>query len=409
MSRVLVLEPIGGISGDLCLAALLHLGDRTGQGAALRKALADALGHLAEAAGAQGIDLRAVRLVETLVEVSGIVSLHVDVRVPAEVQEREPHHRPFRVIRDLLGRAHLPEGARARALATFQRLAEAEGRVHGMAPDEVEFHEVGGVDSIVDLTGTALLLDALGVDTVYALPPPSGGGVIQSAHGVIPVPPPATLEVMRGRMMRPSGPGERTTPTGAAIVAALTQHAEALPQMELQGTGYGAGTRRWPDAPNVLRATLGTLAPGAQTGVLELSANLDDLSPQLVSAALQALLSAGALDAWVVPVVMKKGRPGHLLSALCTEDERAVIESVFFRETSTLGVRARRVSRTVLERKFVAVDTAYGAVRIKLGLREGAVLNAAPEFDDCAHAAEVHGVAVREVQAAALAAYRAPK
>jgi uncharacterized protein (DUF111 family) len=216
------------------------------------------------------------------------------------------------------------------------------------------------------------------------------------------------LEVMRGRPLRPSGPGERTTPTGAALLAAWTEPAEALPEMAVQGVGYGAGTRRWDDAPNLLRAVLGAGVrgqPGGGAGWV-LEANLDDLSPQLVAAALEAVLAAGAADAWIAPVTMKKGRPGHLLGAVVPEAARAAVEEALFRETSTLGIRAHRVERSVLDREVVEIATPYGPVRVKIGRRAGAVVNAAPEFEDCRLRAREHGVGVKEVLAAALAAWR---
>jgi pyridinium-3,5-bisthiocarboxylic acid mononucleotide nickel chelatase len=396
---VLALEPVGGIAGDMMLAALLHLG-------APRAALDDGLLALAEASGA--VDLRGTRVVAEPVEVSGIRALRVDVRVPPEVRDREPHHRPWRAIRDLLGRARLPERARELALLAFTRLAEAEGRVHGVTAEEVEFHEVGAVDAIVDVVGSALLVSALAPARIVCLPPPSGGGTARAAHGPIPIPGPAVLEVMRGRALRPSGPGERTTPTGAALVAAWTESAESLPELSVQAVGYGAGTRRWEDAPNLLRAVLGVAVrgqPGGGAGWV-LEANLDDLSPQLVATALEAVLAAGAADAWIAPVTMKKGRPGHLLGAVVPEAARAAVEEALFRETSTLGVRAHRVERSVLDREVVEVATRYGPVRVKVGRRGGAVLNAAPEFEDCRLRAKEHGVAVKEVLAAAIAAWR---
>ncbi len=396
---VLALEPVGGIAGDMMLAALLHLG-------APRVALDDGLLALAEASGA--VDLRGTRVVAEPVEVSGIRALRVEVRVPPEVRDREPHHRPWRAIRELLGSAGLPERARELALLAFTRLAEAEGRVHGVPPDQVEFHEVGAVDSIVDVVGSALLVAALAPARIVCLPPPSGGGTARAAHGPIPIPGPAVLEVMRGRALRPSGPGERTTPTGAALVAAWTESADSLPELSVQAVGYGAGTRRWEDAPNLLRAVLGATVrgqPGGGAGWV-LEANLDDLSPQLVAAALEAVLAAGAADAWIAPVTMKKGRPGHLLGAVVPEAARAAVEEALFQETSTLGVRAHRVERTVLDREVVEVATRYGPVRVKLGRRGGAVVNAAPEFEDCRVRAKEHGVAVKEVLAAALAAWR---
>ena len=396
---VLALEPVGGIAGDMMLAALLHLG-------APRSALDESVAALADASGA--LDLRGTRVTAEPVEVSGIQALHVEVRVPPEVLHREPHHRPWRAIRELLGRARLPDRARELALLAFTRLAEAEGRVHGVPADEVEFHEVGAVDSIVDVVGSAALVAALAPARIVSLPPPSGGGTARAAHGPVPIPGPAVLEVMRGRALRPSGPGERTTPTGAALLAAWTETAESLPEMSVQAVGYGAGSRRWEDAPNLLRAVLGAAVGGQprEGAGWVLEANLDDLSPQLVAAALEAVLAAGAADAWIAPVTMKKGRPGHLLGAVVPEAARSAVEEALFRETSTLGIRAYRVERSVLDRELVEVATPYGPVRVKLGRRAGAVINAAPEFEDCRLRAREHGVGVKEVLAAALAAWR---
>ncbi len=398
--RVLVLEPIGGIAGDMLLAALLAAG-------APRAALDAGLQALSAASSADEIDLRSVRVVEEQVFVNGIGALHVDVVVPEEALAAAPHHRSWRSIRALLAKADLPAGARALAVSAFQRLAEAEGRVHGVAAEDVEFHEVGALDSVVDIVGGALLLHALAPDRVYCLSPPSGGGIARSAHGQIPLPAPATLEVLRGRSLRPSGPGERTTPTGAALVAAWTEHADAAPELALASIGYGAGTKRWDDAPNLLRALVGTRpARGAHEALVQLECNLDDLSPQLLAVALEAALHAGALDAWIAPVTMKKGRPGHLFGALVPASKRAAVEAALFRETSTLGLRAHAVERSVLERELVEVQTVYGPLRVKLGRRAGELLNAAPEFEDCRSAASLHGVAVKEVVAAALAAFR---
>jgi uncharacterized protein (TIGR00299 family) protein len=382
-----VLDPVGGIAGDMLLAALLHAG-------APRAALDDGLRRL-------GLP---ITLEVSEAEVSGIRSLHVEVRAPHE----DHHHRPWSEIRDLIARAGLPPRAAQLAQDAFALLARAEGRVHGVPPEEVEFHEVGALDSIADVVGAALLVDALGPERMFGLPPPSGGGTALSAHGVIPVPAPAVVEVLRGRPMRPSGPGERTTPTGAAMLAAWTLPADALPELAVESAGYGAGTRRWPDAPNLLRVLVGkqvAAAKGEAAWVLEV--NLDDLSPQLLAVALEAALVAGAADAWVAPLTMKKGRPGHLLGALVSDAARPAVEASLFRETSTLGLRASRVERSVLERELVEVQTPYGAVRVKVGRLGDRALNVAPEFEDCKAAAERAGVPVKEVVAAALAAFSA--
>jgi uncharacterized protein (TIGR00299 family) protein len=383
--RTLALEPIGGIAGDMLIAALLHAG-------APRAALDEGVRKLA---------LPGVSLETSEVEVAGIRALHVEVRGANEAHA----HRPYRHIRDLIGKAPLPRRAAQLAQDAFAALAEAEGKIHGVAPDEVEFHEVGAVDSIVDVVGAALLIDALAPERIVALPPPSGGGTVESAHGTIPLPAPATLEVLRGRSLRPSGPGERTTPTGAAMLAAWTIAVDALPELVIGSIGYGAGTRRWDDAPNLLRAVIGEeRARGEALWVLE--TNLDDLSPQLLAVALEAALAAGAVDAWIAPLIMKKGRPGHLLGALASDSARAAVEAAFFRETSTLGVRATRVERDALDRELVEVRTQYGSVRVKVGRRAGQILNVAPEFEDCRQAAERSGVPVKEVLAAALSAFR---
>lgn len=385
----LCLEPIGGIAGDMLMAALLHLGAR-------REALDEGLARLR---------LPGVALEVKEVEISGIRALHLDVRAPGSGHP----HRSWREIRELIDEAALPRGAADLAQRAFALLARAEGRIHGIAPEQVEFHEVGAIDSIVDVVGAALLVDALAPERILALPPPSGSGTVKSAHGLIPVPAPATLEVLRGRPLRPSGPGERTTPTGAALLAAWTDPVESLPAVAVEAIGYGAGTKRWDDAPNLLRAVLGKPV-GAEKGETAwvLETNLDDLSPQLLAVALEAALAAGALDAWVAPLTMKKGRPGHLLGALCSDECKAAVETSLFRETSTLGIRASRVLRTVLDRELREVATPYGKVRVKVGRFGGALLNAAPEFEDCRRAAQERGVPVKEVMAAALAAFRGP-
>jgi uncharacterized protein (TIGR00299 family) protein len=398
--KVLALDPVGGVAGDMMLAALLHLG-------APRSALDEGLGALAEASGA--VDLRGTRVEAEPVLVNGVRALHVEVRVPPEVRGREPHHRPWRTIRELIDRARLPERARQLALSAFARLAEAESRVHAVAVDQVEFHEVGAVDSIVDIVGSALLVAALDPASIVSLAPPFGGGVARGSHGPLPVPTPAVLELLRGRSMKPSGSGERTTPTGAALVSAWTEPADWLPELAIDAIGYGAGTKRWDDAPNLLRAVLGERVrgqPGGGAGWV-IEANLDDSSPQIVAVALEAVLAAGAADAWIAPVTMKKGRPGHLLGAVVPDSARNAVEAALFRETSTLGVRAHRVERSILQREIVEVATQYGPVRVKIGKRGEAVVNAAPEFEDCRRIAQERGVGVKEIVAAAVAAWRA--
>ncbi len=331
---------------------------------------------------------------------SGIAGTHVEVRPVGS----QPHERAWSSIRSLLENAALPNGARHLALQAFERLAIAEATVHRKPVDDVHFHEVGAVDSIVDMVGAAILIDALGVQRRFAMPPPSGSGTTDSMHGKIPIPAPATLELMKGRRMRPSGPGERTTPTGAALLAALFEEVDAQPELIVDRIGYGLGTREWTDAPNFVRAVIGRTS-SQQEGALIVEANFDDLSPQLLASAQEAVFANGAIDAWITPALMKKGRPGHVLSALCSFGARDAVIRTLLKETTTLGVRVVRVEREVLERSFVAVETKYGTIRVKVGSHAGEAWHALPEFEDCAARSRACGVSVQAVQAAALAAY----
>jgi len=387
MASVLLLDPIGGVAGDMFLAAALDLGvDRAALEGALRT-----------------LRLPAFRLEVTPAEAGGVRGTHVEV----VVEERSPAERHLGEILEVVAASGLSERARAAARAVFERIGRAEARVHGVSLEEVHFHEVGAVDSVVDICGAAAVLDLLGWPQLLSPPPELGQGFVSTAHGRLPVPPPAVLEILRGVPVRPGGPpGEAVTPTGAALLAELARVAEAgeLPALVPERVGYGIGTSRWPDRPNALRLTLGREVGGGDLWVLE--ANLDDCPGQLVGRALEAAIAAGALDAWVAPLTMKKGRPGFLVGALARRERRDEVAGVLLAETTTLGVRYHPVSRIELDRELVPVDTPYGRVRVKVARRGGAVVGAHPEYDDCLLRAGEHGVAVREVLAAALAAFR---
>jgi uncharacterized protein (TIGR00299 family) protein len=392
MGALLVLEPVGGIAGDMFLAAALDLGvDRARLEAALRT-----------------LDLPGWRLEVTRRSVSGISATHVDVVVEGE----QPHGRGLAEILRLVDGSGLPPRARAAARALFERIGRAEAKVHGVPVEEIHFHEVGAVDSIVDLCGAAVVMDLLGWPRVLSAPPELGRGVARTAHGHIPIPGPAVLELLAGKPVRPGGPyGETVTPTGAALLAELAEIGP-LPTLVPGRVGYGAGTRDWPDRPNVLRMTLAEALPSsrpatAPDALVVLEANLDDCPGQLVARAIEAALEAGALDAWAAPLTMKKGRPGLLLGALCEEARRGAVTAALFAETPTLGVRRHAVERDALDRELVPVETAYGEVRVKVARLEGRTLGAHPEYDDCLARAKERGVPVREVMAAALAAWRA--
>jgi uncharacterized protein (TIGR00299 family) protein len=374
-----------GVAGDMVLGALLDAG-------ASERALRDGLDRL---------DLDPFELEVGPAVRGGIGATQVTVRAHGRAR------RTWADLRELLGAAELPEPVRRRALATFLRLAEAEGQVHRTAPEAVHFHEVGAVDAVVDVVGAALLLDDLGVTEVWASAVATGTGVVRGAHGVLPVPAPAVLELLRGAPLHAGGiEAELTTPTGAAILAASVSRFAELPPLRAARIGYGAGSRTHRELPNLLRVILGErigVEPGGDGGLV-LEANIDDMTPELVPWVLDRLLEAGAADVWFTPIHMKKGRPGITLSVLCPPGAEAELRSVLWRETSTLGVRGLPISKWMLERRTVEVEVLGGKARVKLGLDQGAVVNVAPEFADCARLAAETGEPLKEVMARAQAA-----
>lgn len=383
--RVLWLEPVGGIAGDMFLAAALDLGiSRAELEAQLRT-----------------LEVPGWSLQVTRAERHAIVGTHVEVVVTEP--EGGHAHRSWKDIDALITRSNLSVTAKARALQVFRLIGEVEAQIHGTTLEEIHFHEVGAVDSIVDICGAAVALDLLGNPKVYSSPPPLGSGTIRIAHGVVPVPVPATLALLKDVPVRFEGLGELTTPTGAALLKAFATVA-APPELIVEGIGYGVGTKDWKDRANILRMSVGRLAQ-TSSALSVLECNLDDCSPQVLGAVIEQLMSRGALDAWIAPVVMKKGRPGHLVGVLSDGEHRAALVDTLLTETTTLGVREHPVSRTALERRHETVQTKWGPVRVKLGLRGEAVLNATPEFEDCRALAAAKKVPLKDVQAAALAAW----
>jgi len=392
--RIAYLDTFSGISGDMTVGALLDLG----------------LPLDAVRAAVRVLALRDVEVATERVIRSGIGATKFHVRVGGRHPDI-PHpghghaHRPYAAIRSLLEGSALAERVKQTALTIFRRLAEAEGRVHGVPVDAVEFHEVGALDAIVDVVGAALGVVELGIDAVHVGPIPLGQGRTVSAHGALPVPPPAVVELLRGRPVRlEDGAVELVTPTGAAIVAALARP-EPVPEMRVAAVGYGAGDRTLADRPNLLRILVGepAVAVGADD-VLVLEATIDDMSPQLYEHVLERLLVAGARDAFLVPVIMKRSRPATLLRVLAAPADRARLAGILFAETSTIGLRYSTWHRMVLTREERTVETAYGAVRVKLARAPDGTLNVAPEFEDCRRVAIERGVPLKVVHQAALAA-----
>jgi uncharacterized protein (TIGR00299 family) protein len=390
MSRVAYFDCASGASGDMLLGALVDLGLPL---AALSEELAK-------------VPLGGYRLEARKVLRSGWQATKVDVVV--QEHGHGHHHRGLRDILGLLDGSRLDAGVKERASGLFRRLAEAEASVHGTSPEEVHFHEVGAIDSIVDIVGGVIGLAWLRADRFVASPLNVGTGTVSMSHGVFPVPPPATARLVQGVPVYGAGEGELLTPTGALLVTGYAGSYGPLPPLRPEGTGQGAGTRDTPGRPNVLRLIVGESEQGAGAGerVVVLECEIDDMVPQIFGPLVDRLLQAGALDAYLTPVQMKKGRPGILVTALAAPGTKAAVEDVLFAETTTLGVRALEWDRTALEREVVPLDTPYGRIGIKLARRNGQIVNVQPEFDDCLRAAQACGRPVKEVWAAALAASR---
>lgn len=331
-------------------------------------------------------------------------------------EHQNPHahegHRSLSTIKQMIAASALSVMVKQRAQAIFQRIGEAESKIHGIPIETVHFHEVGAIDSIVDIVGACVGLEALKIEQILSSPLHVGSGTFTCAHGTYPVPGPATAEILKGvPIYSKEVEGELVTPTGAAIIATLAAGFGNLPAMKVERVGYGAGTRTYPKFPNVLRAIIGQAEAATDdtpTTVTVLEANIDDLNAQVFGHLMDKALAAGALDVFYTPVQMKKNRPGVLVTLLCRTEDRVRMSDLIFRETTTLGVRYREERREVLRREHVTVETAYGAVRIKVArATDGHVVNYAPEFEDCRAAAERHQAPVRDVQVAALGAYAA--
>jgi uncharacterized protein (TIGR00299 family) protein len=382
--RIAYFDPFSGASGDMILGALVDAGLPI-----------ENLTRELKKLGLDGFEIRAERVRQL-----GLVGTKVTVNVAEEQPERT-----WRTIRRIIQESRLREAAKAAAQRVFERLAEAEAKVHGTTPEEVHFHEVGGVDAIVDVCGACAGLELLGVERVFAGAPRVGSGFARSRHGLIPVPGPATAELLARAKTPTMGPvpgheaveAELLTPTGAAFLTTLATFAR--PEFAADAVGYGFGMKELP-WPNALRLWIGETAEesgAGDDGELVIETNIDDMNPQAYELLTERLFAVGALDVWLTPIVMKKGRPATQVSALCTAGKRGPIEQVLFENSTTLGVRAIAVDRTKAARRIETVTTRWGEIRIKLRGWHGRVIDAAPEYDDCAATARRAETPFREV------------
>ena len=388
--KIAYFDCFSGISGDMVLGALVDAGADLAQiEAELRR-----LPVSGWAISAEKVKRGAIR------------ATHVKV-----VSTEKHHHRGLAKILELIAGAGLAPGVAARASEVFRRLGEAEAKVHGVPVEQVHFHEVGAVDAIVDIVGTCIGFELLGIESLSCSALNLGGGRVQTAHGILPVPAPATAEMLREAPTYSTGvERELVTPTGAAIVSALAERFGPLPAMTIGTVGYGAGSAELPEQPNVLRVFVGDaveagVAARFDETVTVIEANVDDMNPQLYGYFAERATDSGALDVFATPVQMKKGRPGQLLTVLCAPQDANRLVELFFAETTTIGVRIHEARRRTLERDVVTVETPLGAVRMKVARLNGRVLNAAPEYEDCRRIAAESGVPLKQVLADAVVAF----
>jgi len=331
---------------------------------------------------------------------------------PAPHSHSHEHGRGLSEIRGIISAASISAGAKKTAIAIFEALGRAEAKIHNTSVETVHFHEVGAVDAMVDIVCAAVGVEALAVDEIICSPLNVGGGMVKCAHGTFPVPAPATVELLADAPVYSSGlQAELVTPTGAAIVKTLAARFAAFPEMKIEKSGYGAGSRNFPGHPNVVRLTIGEAASTAVAGktasetITVLEANLDDLNPQVFGYVMDRLFEEGALDAFGMPVQMKKSRPGTLLTVLCKPEDAGKMAQLIFTETTTLGVRRRDEMRQTLARRWESVGTPWGEVRIKIASMNGTITNYAPEYEDCRRIAAEHHVPLKAVMQEAARAY----
>ena len=387
--KVAYFDCFSGAAGDMILAALIDAGVSADE-------FRDAMGRL---------PLDGYRISIEKVNKQGFAATRVEIAT--DESQKQPH-RHLADIQKVIFAAALPDRVSKNAVAVFARLADVEAQAHGTTIDKVHFHEVGAVDAIIDIVGACWCLNRLGVERVVCSPLPVGSGMVRCEHGVLPVPAPATAMLLKGVPLAESvETGELTTPTGAAVLTVLADSFGPLPPLTIERIGVGAGSRDGKQVPNLLRVLLGEADGGVETDrVVVLEANVDDTTPEVLGYAVERLLDAGALDAYCLPIHMKKSRPAALLTVLAEVNRVEQLEGIIFEETTTFGIRRHEVSRTKLARSVEKVDTRYGEIRVKIGSYSGRVMTVSAEFDDCRSAAAKHGIALRVVASEAMHVWR---
>jgi pyridinium-3,5-bisthiocarboxylic acid mononucleotide nickel chelatase len=377
-SRIAYLDCFAGVSGDMVLGALLDLG--------LSSEVLDE--------GWRQLGLKGIEVKHQRVQRGGMMGMQVEVR-----DQGKSAIKNYGEMRKTIADSSLPGGVKELSLNILLRLAQAEAAIHGVKVDEVHFHEIGGIDTIVDAVGVALGVAHFNWETIICSPLPLGRGYVEAGHGRLPLPAPATMALLKGVPIVPAlVEGETVTPTGAAIVTSLATGFGPLPAMEITGIGYGAGMRDPEGTPNLLRIIQGKQAEEKAEGTWVLEADVDDMLPELLPYLIQLLLKEGALDAAVIPIQMKKGRPGFTIRVLSTAAQKEELAELILRESTTLGVRMYPVERMILRREEQEVETKYGMIKIKVAFdEEGKIVNLMPEYESCRQAAEEKKVPLKEV------------
>ncbi len=376
--RTAYFDCYSGISGDMILGALVDLGVDI---KAIRRAL-------------KKIDLKGYKLQAKKIQRNGLACTQITVAI----EKPKPPHRSFTSIRKLIEQSCLPAKVKNNSIEIFKRIAKVEAQIHNTTIEKIHFHEVGGIDSIVDIVGGVWAIESLKLDKIYSSALNAGEGFVDCAHGRLPVPAPATLKLLKGIPVFSTGvKTELTTPTGAAMIGFYADKFQSMPAMTLAEEGYGAGSRIIPSIPNLLRVMVGEMPVKESASLVMIETNIDDMNPEIFDAVMESLFNAGALDVYFSSIIMKKNRPATKVSVLAEKQEREILSKILLRETTSFGVRFYEVGRLTLDREIQKLKTSYGVIKIKIGRLDGETVQAAPEFEDCRNAARKKKIPVKKV------------
>ncbi len=380
--RTAYFDCYSGISGDMILGALVDLGVDIKD---IRKAL-------------KKMDLNGYKLQAKNIQRNGLACTQVTVAIEKPKHQHSHPHRSFTSIKKLIEQSSLPSKVKINSIEIFKRIAKVEAKIHNTTIEKIHFHEVGGIDSIVDIVGGVWAIESLKLDKIYSSALNVGEGFVDCAHGRLPVPAPATLKLLKGIPVFSTGvKKELTTPTGAAMIGFYAEKFQSMPAMTITADGYGAGSRIIPSFPNLLRVMIGEMPVTGSDGLVMIETNIDDMNPEIFEAVMESLFNAGALDVYFSSIMMKKNRPATKISVLAEKKEREILSKILLRETTSFGVRFYEVDRLTLEREIQRLKTTYGVIKIKVGILDGEIVQAVPEFDDCRNAARKKKIPVKKV------------